>query len=188
MEIAEDRRFSIFAIFLGLAILLSLDRQSARGLDRQGIASAGAILSPDLTFLMDCPRTDRGDVEAKTELFLNGYDFRVLNLAAIQHRHNFHLLDTNIQAVRHDQAFVEMTSVPSRRSLYAFGLYSRPPTTRLSNFENAALDLVSELRCEARQIRRLENGSGRRRYFDAELKRIENLFEEADRINGEHRK
>jgi hypothetical protein len=146
------------------------------------------VLAADLALHFVCAHTARSDVEAKTELFLRGNGFRVLNLAEVQHRHNFHFLDTQMEGMRHDQAAISMISVPSGHSRYSFALYSRPPTSRLSDLEDAILKFIpKELECQTRQIQRGENGKERQRYFDAHLKRIENLFEQADQINGERR-
>jgi hypothetical protein len=151
-------------------------------------AQSTEALSADLTFHFVCSHTARRDVEAKTELFLRGNGFRVLNLAQLQHRNNFHFFDTDIKGIRHDQAMIDMISMPSGHSRYAFALYSRPPTSRLTDLEDAVLKFVSnELACQTRQIQRRENGKERQQYFDAHLKRIGNLFEQADRINGERR-
>ena len=151
-------------------------------------AQSAEVLSADLTFHFVCSHTARSDVETKTEQFLRGNGFRVLNLAELQHRHNFHFLDTDMKGTRYGQAIIEMVSVPSGHSRYAFALYTRPPTSRLSDLEDAVLRFVSnELGCQTRQIERRDNGKERQQYFDSRLKRIGNLFEQADRINGERR-
>lgn len=151
-------------------------------------ARSTEVLAADLAFHFVCSHTARSDVEAKAELFLRGNGFRVLNLAEVQHRHNFHFFDTHMEGMRDDQATITMTSVPSGHSRYSFALYSRPPTSRLSDLEDAILKFISkELECQTRQIQRMENGRERQQYVDAHLKRVGNLFEQADRINSERR-
>jgi hypothetical protein len=39
------------------------------------------------------------------------------------------------------------------------------------------------LKCENRQVHRHENGEEQRDFFEIEVRRIQNLFEEADRMN-----
>jgi hypothetical protein len=181
MQTAGGKRTSALTVFfLGLATFFALDRAN--------FAQSEVLLEPDLAFILVCAHTARSDVEAKTELFLRGHGFRVLNLADIQRQHNVHLLDTSMEGAKQDQATIHIISVPSAGSRYAFTLHSRPPTSHLNDFEDAILNFVSkELECEARQVQRHDNGKERQQYFDADLKRIENLFEEADRINGERR-
>jgi hypothetical protein len=166
-------------LYVGLATFFALEWPNS--------AQSIEILAPDLAFHFVCsPHTARSDVEMKTELFLRANSFRVLNLAKIQHRHNLHSFDTDMKGARDDQVIIEMISVPSGSSRYSFVLFSRPPTSRLSDLEDAVLKFVSnELDCETRQIKRSENGTERQQYFDSLLKRIGNLFEQADRINGE---
>ncbi|WKA31648.1 hypothetical protein [Bradyrhizobium roseum] len=151
-------------------------------------ARATQVLAADLALHFVCSHTVRSDVEAKTELFLRGNSFRVLNLAEIQRRHNFYFFETQMEGMRHGQATIRLSSVLGAHSRYAFALYSRPPTSRLSDLEDAVLRFISsDLGCQTRQIQRGANGKERQRYFDADLKRIENLFEQADQINAERR-
>jgi hypothetical protein len=151
-----------------------------------GIAPAYGVelLSADLAFNFVCKETPRDDVERQTELFLKARNFKVLNLARIQHEHSFHLFDTNIAALDQDRRIVDMKSVPGSDQTYSFYLYSRPPTNHSASLEDSILDFVSDtLKCNTRQIERHENEKERQEFYESQVRRVEGLFEEADRIN-----
>lgn len=146
------------------------------------------VLSSDMTFLFVCERPSRAEVERQSVSFLKANGFRVLNLAEIQHRHGFRLMESHIVALDGAWRMVSIMSVPSGRALYSFALYSMPPTKHSAAFEEEALRLASDaLGCENRQVERHENGPERRPFFESEIRRVEKLFEQADRLNGEHR-
>ncbi|WP_156952106.1 hypothetical protein [Bradyrhizobium sp. WSM1743] len=151
-------------------------------------AQAMFALHADMTFLFVCERQPRAEVERQSEAFLKQNGFRVLNLADVQHRHGFRFMESHLVALDRDQRMVEIMSVPSGKELYSFALYSMPPTEHSTAFEGDALRLASgALGCENRQIDRHENGPERRPFFESEIRRVERLFEQADRLNGERR-
>lgn len=125
----------------------------------------------------------------KTELFLRETDLGVQIWRISSADRMFYLLDTHIEGAKRDLATIMMLSVPNAKLLdtrFGYILDRRP--ARLSDLEDAILNFVSkDLNCRPSEIRRDANGKERQQYFDADLKRIEDLFEEADRINGERR-
>lgn len=146
-------------------------------------------LHADLTFQFVCERQSREEIEGDIEVFLKGQAFKVLNLADVQHRHGYNFLETHMMALDDAGRLVEIVSVPTRKGRrYAFVLNTRPPTNHSVAFEEEALRFASDkLGCESRQIARHENGPEKQPFFDHEVRRFENLFEEAERLNGERR-
>jgi hypothetical protein len=142
-------------------------------------------LAADLALQFVCKESRRDDIEKNMEAFLKKNGFKILNLGEIQRQHDVYLIDTNIVALNGDQRMVEMRSVPLAERRYSFYLYSRPPTDRSDLLERNILSFVSEsLKCDMRQIARNENGKERARFYESQVRRVEGLFDEADRING----
>jgi hypothetical protein len=157
------RSLLIMVCLLSVAPLSSAEQTKA--------AQPSRSLSADLSFHFECKEGLRSDVEKQIEFFLRGHGFKVLNQADIQRQHNVHIFDTR--------------SVLGADRRYSFGLYSQPPTNHSVSLEQDILNFVSEnLKCEIRQIARKENGEEKKEFYESELRRVQSLFEQADRING----
>ncbi|WJR81498.1 hypothetical protein [Bradyrhizobium sp. NP1] len=155
---------------------------------QQIVAAQLNLLSADLAFHFVCEGKSRGEPEKAIEPFLRASGFRVLNLAEIQRRHDVNLFDTNVIALDRDGRIIDIRSVPQAHRRYSFYLYSSPPTSHSNDLEEQILTFVSgDLGCEVRQIERHENRELQKGFYESELRRVERLFEEADRINGKRR-
>jgi hypothetical protein len=170
--------------YLAMAVwLLSVVLQF--GASRTIAAQPVGPLFADLSFHFVCENASRLDVEKRVETFLMEQHFKVLNRAAIQRRYDVHIFDTSMVALDDDLRMVEMKSVPGADRRYSFYLYSRPPTNHVFPFEENILRFISEnLQCQPRQIARKENEASQRELYDSEIRRVKNLFEEADRFEG----
>ena len=171
------RSLLVIVCLLSVAPLSSAEQTKA--------AQRSRSLSADLSFHFECKEGLRSDVEKQIEFFLRGHGFKVLNQAGIQRQHNVYIFDTDMVALDGDQRMVEVTSVPGADRRYSFGLYSQPPTNHSASLEQEILNFVSEnLKCETRQTARKENGEEQKEFYESELRRVQSLFEQADRING----
>jgi hypothetical protein len=171
------RSLLIMVCLLSVAPLSSAEQTNA--------AQPSRSLSADLSFHFECKEGLRSDVEKQIEFFLRGHGFKVQNQADIQRQHNVHIFDTNMVALDGDRRMIEVRSVLGADRRYSFGLYSQPPTNHSVSLEQDILNFVSEnLKCETRQIARKENGEEKKEFYESELRRVQSLFEQADRING----
>jgi hypothetical protein len=152
------------------------------------VQAQGLILSPDLAFHFICPGEDRRLVEEKVEEFLKKNGFKVLNLARIQHEHQVFFFESDIKGLDENRRIIELRSVPPTPDRYALDVYTQPPTKRVPQLEKDVLRVVSDaLRCEVRQVTSGENGVDAISYYDRVIKRIENLFLEAERLRSDRR-
>jgi hypothetical protein len=143
------------------------------------------MLSADLAFHFVCKEALRGDLEKAIEQFLRSDGFRVLKLTVLQRQRDAVGFETNVVALDHDQRMIEIRSVHGADQRYSVALYSRPPTNHLASLERDILEFVSEhLKCENRQVQRHDNSEEQKDFFESEVRRVQNLFEEADRMNG----
>ena len=173
---------SPFMIFCVLSTMYLL------GVERVIAAQPIRMLSADLAFHFICRETQRVDIENRLESLLRERGFRVLNQARIQRQHDVHIFDTNIVALNQNQGMIEVKSVPGADRRYVFYLYSEPPTKHATSFEGEILSVISEdLKCETRQVTRKENAEERRELYESELRRVQRLFEDAEKIEGGRR-
>jgi hypothetical protein len=174
------RSLFVMVCFLCIAPLCSAEQSVA-------VQSSRTLLA-DLSLHFICKDGSRSEIEKRMESFLIGNAFRVLNLADIQRQHDVHIFDTNMVALDPDRRMIEIKSVPGADGRYSFYLYSQPPTNHSPSLEGNILSFISEnMKCEARQVARKENGEEQKEFYESELRRVRNLFEEADRINGGRR-
>jgi hypothetical protein len=166
--------------FLCVAVLFGVEQAIA--------AQSSRMLLPDIAFHFVCKKAHRGDIERRMKAFLKGDGFKVLNVADVQRQHDAYISDTNMVALDSDRRIIEIRSVPGVDWRYSFSLYSRPPTNHLSSLDEDILHFVSEdLQCETRQIARKENGEEQKEFYESQVRRVQGLFEEADRISGGRR-
>jgi hypothetical protein len=147
-----------------------------------------AALSADLAAQFVCGGDERGDLEQKVETFLRGQSFKVLNRAALQRERGMAIFELDIVALDSDHRIIELASLPTTRGRYAVALTSPPPTRHSTDLEDGLQKwIVEQLGCEIRQVERSENGSDARSFFESEIRRVENLFLEAERARGQRR-
>jgi hypothetical protein len=159
-----------------------------------GDASAQAVrvLSSDLGFIMACKDRDPSTLEGPIEEFLRREGFDVLNRASLQRRHNwFSTLDLEIIGLDKARRMIHFWSHPAPKTVarlqgyYSVELRTPPPTQRAPEVEDAVLKFVADqLRCGVRQVTRQENGADVADLYENEIRRVENLFREADQLNG----
>jgi hypothetical protein len=146
------------------------------------------VLKSDLSFHFVCRNLAVTKVEYSMENFLRALDFKVLNLARLQHDHGVFLENVHIMGIDVNDRIVDLSSVPLTPNRYSFFLRTLPPTERAEKLEQQFLSYVSnELDCEVRQILREENNAGVLDLYQKELNRVENLFREAERLEGRPR-
>jgi len=145
-------------------------------------------LHPDLAFNFVCKDKDRSALEGEIERFLRHEGFKVLNQGRIQREHGIFLLETHIIGLDDKRRMVDLTSSPHTEDRYSLGLNTPPPTQRAPQFEEALLKFVSnKLGCEVRHMTRGDNGADASEFHNSEVKRVENLFREAEELHGERR-
>jgi hypothetical protein len=143
------------------------------------------VLKYDLNFHFVCTKLDDTKIEYPMENFLRRLKFKVLNQARLQHAYGVFLDNVHIIAVDAKHRIVELRSVELTQNRYEISLTSPPPTERASAIEQQLLAYVAdELGCEARQILYRENGADVQDLYQKELSRVENLFREADQLEG----
>ena len=157
----------------------------AVGFPRAQETYAPSLFSSDLAFQFICKNKARTALEDDIAMFLKRAGFRVLNLGRIQREHNVFLLDLNIIGLDDKQRMIDIISLPTAEGRYAATLRTPPPTHRLPDLEESLLKFTSdELGCEVRQVTRGQNGTDARAFYDNEITRIENLFREAEALQG----
>jgi hypothetical protein len=150
-------------------------------------ANSNAVL-PDLALQFVCKDKTRSGLELDIETFLRNEGFKVLNLGRIQREHDLFLLDVHIVAVDGARRIVDIISIPPAEARYGLRLTSPPPTRHAPQLEEAFKMFISEkINCEIRQESRSENEADAKKLFDSAVRRIENLFDEAERLQGERR-
>jgi hypothetical protein len=142
---------------------------------------------------MDCKDRDPSTLEGLIEEFLRRESFDVLNLASVQRRHNrFSTLDLEIigldkaQRKIHFRSLLSPENVVRLQGRYSVELRTPPPTQRVPEVEDALLKFAADqLRCGVRQVTRKENGADVADLYENEIRRLKNLFREADQLNGQ---
>lgn len=143
----------------------------------------GQVLLPDSAFLFDCEDVDRSVLETNIEGFLLSKGFKVLNLGKIQREHKVDILETDIIGLDQNRGIIEFVSLPSSKGTYSVGFTSPPPTRRSFDTEESLLAFTKyKLKCEVRQRSGSVNGMETKRFYDAEVKRMEGLFREAKEL------
>jgi hypothetical protein len=150
------------------------------------------VLSSDLNFIMDCKDRDPSTLEGPIEEFLRREGFDVLNLAGVQRRHIwFSALEVEIIGLDKARHMIHFRSPHAPKNVarlqghYFVGLRTPPPSQRAPEVEDALLKFVTDqLQCGFRQVTRQENGADVADLYENEIRRVENLFREADQLNG----
>jgi hypothetical protein len=150
------------------------------------------VLSSDLNFIMDCKDREPSTLEGPIEEFLRRESFDVLNRASIQRRHNwFSTLDVEIIGLNKARRLIHFRSPRAPKDVarlqghYFVELRTPPPTQRAPEVEDALLKFATEqLQCGVRQVIREENGADVADLYESEIRRVKNLFREADQLNG----
>jgi hypothetical protein len=150
-----------------------------------GVRADVRVLKYDLNFHFVCTRLDDAKIEYSMENFLRRLEFKVLNQARLQHERGIFLDNVHIVAVDTKHRIVDLTSVSLTQNRYEILLITPPPTERANAIEQQLLAYVAdELGCEIRQVLRRENDTDVQDLFQKELNRVENLFREADQLEG----
>jgi hypothetical protein len=150
------------------------------------------VLFSDLNFLMDCKNRDPLTLEGPIEEFLRREGFDVLNLAKVQRSHIWRsTLDVAIIGLDKAPRMIHFRSLPAPKNVarlqgrYSVELRTPPPTHRAPEVEEALLKFVTDqLQCGVRQVTRQENGADVTDLYESEIRRVENLFREADQLKG----
>lgn len=149
---------------------------------------SGNVLLPDLAFHFVCHREDPPTLEKDIEKFLVSKGFRVLNRARLQREYDVLLFDTDIVGLDDKQRIVDIIRLPHTRGQYAVSLTSAPPTQHSPDLEAALLALAKEtLACEVQRVSRNKNGPEAIFFYKDEVKRIEGLLREAEKLQGRGR-
>ncbi len=153
-----------------------------------GACAERHTLHPDLAFNFVCKDKDRSTLEDEIERFLRREGFKVLNQGPIQREHGVFLLDTHIIGLDDAHRMVDVTAFPRTEGRYSVGLDSPPPTQRAPQLEESLVNFVSKkLACEVSQITRGENSADASEFYNSQVKRVENLFREAEELTGGRR-
>jgi len=120
-------------------------------------------------------------LEKKIEQFLKQQGFRVLNLGALQKEKATNIYDLHITALDAKRRIVSIVAFSNSPGKMNVGLYGPPPTQHDATFENALLNFTStDIQCKAKQVTRNDNGAEATEVHDANLRRIEELFRQAE--------
>jgi hypothetical protein len=155
-------------------------------------AQSVRVLSSDLAATMTCKDRNPTTLEDPIEEFLRSKGFRVLNIARVQRQHDHvPLLELSIVGLDEQRRMINLKSLPypkdqvERQGRYSVGFKTPPPTQHASEMEDALLNFLSKgLQCEVRNVTRHENGTEAADLYDQDVARVENLFREADKLNG----
>jgi hypothetical protein len=140
-------------------------------------------LAADLAFNMKCNSAEEEMLEDRIEFFLKGLGFSVLNQGKIQREHRKVFFAMRIVAIDKDNRIVKFTGFLQTSGVYSVALYSEPPTRRASDLESGLQKFSSEmLSCHPYEVLRGQNDVDARGMFDADVKRIEDLFREAKKL------
>lgn len=149
------------------------------------LSSHAAIrtLSPDLAFNLKCPRSDEPSLEQMIEDFLNSNEFRVVNQAKIEREYGRRSFTMRIVGVDSNKRIIEFIGFPATPERFTVSLFSRPPTVHAHELEALLQHFSSEkLGCQIAQLRHGSNDADSLDLFEGNLRRIENLFREADEL------
>src|SRR5258705_1769543 len=146
------------------------------------------VIRADLSFHFVCKGKDRTTLEDDIDNFLRQQGFRVLNEGRVQREHGLFLTELKIIGLDDKRRLIKVTDVPSGQGRYSVGLNTPPPTNRAPQLEDALLEFASKtLGCEVRQVTRGENAADAAAFYQYEIKRVQNLFGQAEQLRGEWR-
>jgi hypothetical protein len=170
---------------LRVAVLLAL--AVAATLVRVALADV-RVLHADLSFHFVCKEKDRASLEEDIDRFLRQQGFKVLNKSRIQREHGFSLSVLEIIGLDDKRRTIRVHDVPSGEGRYSVGLNTPPPTKHASQLEDALLEFASNtLGCEVRQVTRGENAEDTADLYSNTVRRVENLFRQAEQLHGKWR-
>ena len=167
--------------------LLSLWIAAAVGWPADARAQSPRLLRNDLGFIFVCKQDVQSVLEDGIERFLKQRGFKVLNQARIMRERGVFIFDILIMGLDERRRIFKFSALPRTKGRYAASLITPPPTQRSTDLEEAVLKLVSEqLGCEVSQVARGENPASTEDY-DKHYKIIEDLFQKAERLQGQGR-
>jgi hypothetical protein len=157
-----------------------------------GARASAAGEQADLAFILACRDVSRSALEDAFEAFLKHEGFKVLNLAGIQRKGGVYVFDVYLIGLDDKHRSLTVIGVPPIHQVgppderhYGVGFRTPPPTQRAPDFENALLIFVSKsLGCEARHVERHVNGADVAGSYESDVRRMENLFREAEELEG----
>jgi hypothetical protein len=181
------RRASWNAMKKSLWVLIVLCLGAAVALTPEGRADSN-VIHADLAFHFVCKEKDRSTLEDDMDNFLRQQGFKVLNQGRVQREHGFFLTELKIIGLDDGQRLIDVTAVPLAQGRYSVGLTTPPPTKRAPQLEDALSEFASKtLGCEVRQVIRGENAADAAEFYNDQIKRVENLFRQAEQLRGERR-
>jgi hypothetical protein len=142
----------------------------------------------DLAFHFICKQTIPTPLDDAIEGFLRREGFKVLNQASIMRSRGTSPFDILIFGLDNKHRIFDFTALPRTKGKYAVSLITPPPTHRSPDLEDGVLKLISEqLGCEVQQVTRHNNEAEAKLAFERHYKQIEDLFQQAESQNGQHR-
>ena len=151
-------------------------------------AQSTKLLTNDLGFIFVCKQSTPSVLEDGIERFLRREGFKVLNQARIMWQRGSFIFDILIIGMDEKRRIFKFNALPPTKGEYAASLITPPPTQRSTDLEVAVLKLVSEqLGCEVRQVARGENHTDFEQAYNNHHTIIENLFEQAEKLQGQQR-
>jgi hypothetical protein len=151
-------------------------------------AQSTSPVHADLAFHFVCKQAIPAHLEDGIEGFLRREGFTVLNQARIMRSKGLSPFDILIFALDDKRRIFKFAALPRTKDKYGVSLITPPPTQRSFDLEDGVLKLVSEqLACEVRQITRNDNQADAKVAFDHHYKQIEDLFQQAETLKGQHR-
>jgi hypothetical protein len=144
------------------------------------------VVRADLAFQFTCGGGERSVLEDDVVAFLHHEHFKVLNLGRIRREHNvIDVVDVQILAIDDARRTVDISSYPLRKNGYTLTLTTPPPTRHATQLEADLKTFVSEsLTCQVSQVGEGNNEADAKGLYDWDVSRIENLFREAERLDG----
>jgi hypothetical protein len=145
-------------------------------------------VTSDLAFVFVCEEKAQSVLEDGIEKFLRREGFKVLNQARIQREQGVFIFDILIMGLDEKRRIFKFNALPPAKGRYAASLMTPPPTQRSTGLEEAILKLVSEhLGCAVRQVARGENQAATEGAYNNHYRIIEDLFHQAERLQGQRR-
>jgi hypothetical protein len=152
------------------------------GLGSTACAQQSSSFYADLAFHFDCKGELTVSHEEAIERFLKEKGFTVMNVVRARRERKMEPMPQHIfiDGIDSERRRIRVAANWGTFGSYNVGFYTPPPTKRAKSLENAILTFVAdELKCQARQISRNENGPEKREVYDRSFRRIES------RIRGE---
>lgn len=140
-------------------------------------SQSNGYLYADMTFKMDCEKSQHAQLEQKIEVFLRKEGFSVLGYDQLEH---YRLLDMRLVGLYQNKHVIEFQhaiephSPPDFPRRYGVVLWTEPLTPRASELESKLERFASEeLKCEVRFVERRENGAPSVYLFKEKVREIE---------------